>query len=194
MTGPEFVFEVRPQVLTAYADSMHARAVELAAVGAAVAAMRVERGWFGKLPESRFLADRYAAHRHEVLTEAGELAAWLAAATLGLAESARRYSAADRVVAGAAGAVEAALGVGIEIPGSGEAISGESDSNSPSDGNGSSSGDSSSDGVGGGSSDGNGSSSGDGGSGSGRSSGSGGSSSNDSGAIGASDSSDKARG
>ncbi|MEY9934319.1 hypothetical protein ABH926_008984 [Catenulispora sp. GP43] len=118
MTGPEFAFEVRPPVLTAYAESLRVGAAELASVGEAVAAVRVERGWFGRLPQSGFLADRCAAHQQEVLAEAGQLAAWLAAATLGLAESAGRYSAADRVVAGVAGAVETALGVGIEIPGS----------------------------------------------------------------------------
>jgi hypothetical protein len=117
MTGPEFAFEVRPQVLAGYAESLRARAADLASAGEAVAAVRVERGWFGKLPQAGFLADRYAAHQREVLAEAGELVAWLAAATAGLAECAGRYSAADRVVAGAAGAVEAALGVGIEIPG-----------------------------------------------------------------------------
>lgn len=125
MTGPEFAgsqfgFEVRPPVLVAYADSLHARVAELATVGEAAAAVRVERGWFGKLPQSGFLADRYAAHQEGVIAEVGELAGWLAAATRGLAESAGRYSAADRVVAGVAGAVKTALGVGIEIPGSGE--------------------------------------------------------------------------
>lgn len=124
MAGPEFSFEVRPQVLAAYAESLRARAADLASAGDAVAAVRVERGWFGKLPQAGFLADRYAAHRHGVLADAGELAAWLAAATLGLTETAGRYSAADRVVAGAAGAVEASLGVGIEIPGTEEAASG----------------------------------------------------------------------
>lgn len=116
MTGPEFVFEVRPPVLAAYAESLRACAAELASAGEAVAAVRVERGWFGKLPQAGFLADRYAAHQHGVLTEAGDLAAWLTAATAGLAACADRYATADRVVAGAAGAVEAALGVGIEIP------------------------------------------------------------------------------
>lgn len=120
MTGEEFAFEVRPQVLTAYAESMDARAAELASVGEAVAAVSVERGWFGKLPQSGFLADRYAAHQREVLAEARELAEWLASATRGLAESAGRYSAADQAVAGAAGAVQTALGVGIE---SDEAVS-----------------------------------------------------------------------
>ena len=119
MTGPEFAFEVRPRVLTAYAESLHARAADLAAVGEAVAAVPVERDWFGRLPQSGFLADRYAAHQRGVLAEAGELAAWLAAAGLGLAESAGRYSAADRGVAGVAGSVAAALEVGIEIPGDG---------------------------------------------------------------------------
>jgi len=117
MTGPGFAFEVRPPLLTAYAESLHARTAELAAVGEAVAAVRVERGWFGKLPQSGFLADRYRGHQDGVLAEVGDLAVWLAAATRGLAESAGRYSSADRVVAGVAGAVEAALGVGIEIPG-----------------------------------------------------------------------------
>jgi len=119
MTGPEFAFEVRPRVLAAYSDSLRARAAELASAGEAVAAVRVERGWFGKLPQAGFLADRYAAHQHGVLTEAAELVAWLAAATAGLAACAERYAAADRMVAGAAGAVEAALGVGIGIPGTG---------------------------------------------------------------------------
>lgn len=116
MTDPEFAFEVRPQVLAAYAESLRARAAELASAGEAVAGVRVEHGWFGKLPQAGFLADRYAAHQHGVLAEVRELAAWLTAATAGLAECADRYSAADRVVAGAAGAVEAALNVGIEIP------------------------------------------------------------------------------
>jgi hypothetical protein len=113
----EFAFEVRPQVLTACAEALHAHAADLAAVGEALAAVRVERDWFGRLPQSGHVADRYAAHQGGVLAEAGELAAWLAAAVCGLAESAGRYSAADRVVAGVAGAVEAALDVGIELPG-----------------------------------------------------------------------------
>lgn len=119
MTGAEFAFEVRPGVLSAYAESLDARAAELASVGEAVAAVRVERGWFGKLPQSGFLCERYATHHQEMLAEARELAAWLTAATRGLAESAGRYSAADQAVAGAAGAVDTALGVGIEIPESG---------------------------------------------------------------------------
>lgn len=121
MTGAEFAFEVQPQLLTSCAQSLRARAAELASAGEAMAAVRVERSWFGKLPQSGLLAERYAAHHQGTLAEAGELIAWLAAAALGLAESAGRYSAADRVVAGAAGAVEAALEVGIEIPGA-EAI------------------------------------------------------------------------
>ena len=119
MTGPGFAFEVRPPLLTAYAESLRARTAELAAVGEAVAAVRVERGWFGKLPQSGFLADRYHAHQEDVLADVADLAVWLAAATRGLAESAGRYSSADRVVAGVAGAVAAALDVGIEIPGPG---------------------------------------------------------------------------
>ncbi|MEY9907161.1 hypothetical protein ABIA35_003386 [Catenulispora sp. MAP12-49] len=121
MSGPGSsfdAFEVRPAVLTGYAESLRARAAELASVGEAVAAVRVEHRWFGRLPQSGLLADRCAAHQHEVLAEAGELTAWLAAATLGLAECAARYSSADRVVAGVADAVQTALGVGIEIPGS----------------------------------------------------------------------------
>ena len=106
MTGSEFAFEVRPQVLEVYAGSLHAGAADLAAIGEAVAAVRVERGWFGRLPQSGFVADRYATHREGVLAEAGELVAWLAAARLGLAESAGRYLSADRVVAEAAGAVD----------------------------------------------------------------------------------------
>ena len=106
MTGPEFAFEVRPQILTGYAESLHAGAADLAEVGEAVAAILVERGWFGHLPQSGFVADRYATHREGILTEAGELVAWLAAARLGLAESAGRYSSADRVVAEIAGAVD----------------------------------------------------------------------------------------
>lgn len=105
MSGPEFAFEVRPRSLAAYAESLHACAADLAAAGEAVAAVRVEREWFGRLPQSGFLADRYAAHRDEVLARVRELSGWFAAARLGLAESAERYSAADRVVAGAAEAV-----------------------------------------------------------------------------------------
>lgn len=133
MTGPEFAFEVRPRVLTAYAESLHARAADLASVGEAVAAVRVERDWFGRLPQSGFLADRYAAHHRGLLAEVGELTGWLAAATLGLAESAARYSAADRVVAGAAGAVDAALGVGIGIPGPGADMSEDAPEDAPED-------------------------------------------------------------
>lgn len=122
MSGEEcegFAFEVRPQVLAEYAESLRGRAAELATAGDAVAAVRVERGWFGKLPQAGFLADRYAAHLDGVVAVAGELAGWLGAASGGLGECAGRYSGADRVVAGVAGAVEAALGVGIEIPGAG---------------------------------------------------------------------------
>ena len=124
MTGPGFAFEVRPQLLAGYAETLHARAGDLAAVGAAVAAVRVEREWFGRLPAAGLLAERYAAHRDAELAEVGALAAWLAEAGAGLTDSAGRYSAADRVVAGVADAVAAGLGVGIEIPGT-AAISGD---------------------------------------------------------------------
>src|ERR1700759_250150 len=83
MTGPEFAFEVRPQVLAAYAESLRPRAADLASAGEAVAEVRVERDWFGKLPQAGFLADRYAAHQRGVLAEAGGLAAWVAAAPAG---------------------------------------------------------------------------------------------------------------
>jgi hypothetical protein len=99
MSGPEFAFEVRPRSLAAYTESLHACAADLTAVGKAVAAVRVEREWFGRLPQSGFLADHYAAHKEGILAQVGELSAWFAAARLGLAESAERYSAADRVVA-----------------------------------------------------------------------------------------------
>lgn len=117
MSGPEFAFEVRPPTLAAYAGSLHAGAADLAAVGEAVAAVRVEREWFGRLPQAGFLADRYASHRDGVLAHIEELSDWLRAAALGLAASADRYSAADRVVAGAAEDVRAALPIGIEVPG-----------------------------------------------------------------------------
>ena len=87
--------------------------------GEAVAGVRVEREWFGKLPQAGFLAGRYAAHQNEVLAETGALAAWLTAATAGLIASRGSVFGGRWVVAGAAGAVEAALGVGIEIPGRG---------------------------------------------------------------------------
>jgi hypothetical protein len=109
MTGPGFAFEVRPQLLAGYGETLRARAADLAAVGAAVAAVRVEREWFGRLPAAGLLAERYAAHRDAELAEAGALAAWLAEAGAGLTDSAGRYS---------------GLGVGIEIPGT-AAISGD---------------------------------------------------------------------
>lgn len=117
MSGPEFAFEVRPATLAAYAGSLHAGAADLAAAGEAVAAVRVEREWFGRLPQAGFLADRYASHRDGFLAHVEELSALLSAAARELAESADRYSAADRVVAGAAEDVRAALRIGIEMPG-----------------------------------------------------------------------------
>jgi hypothetical protein len=134
MTGPDgaegFEFEVRPRLLAAYAEAIRAGAADLASIGATVEAVRVEREWFGRLPQSGRLADRYALHREGELAAAKELAVWLAEAARGLAESAGRYSAADRVVAGVAGTVAAGLGVGIEIPGtepSADASGGERD-------------------------------------------------------------------
>ncbi|MBS2539926.1 hypothetical protein KGQ20_45015, partial [Catenulispora sp. NF23] len=100
MTGPGFAFEVQPQILATYGDTLHARVAELARVGAWVADLRVEPRWFGKLPEAESLAEHCAAQRDADLTELGELGGWLAEAARGLAESAGRYSAADRVVAG----------------------------------------------------------------------------------------------
>jgi hypothetical protein len=108
MAGPGFAFEVRPRILTDYAEVLHAGAVDLAAVGGSVAGARVEAGWFGELPEAGVLADRCCAGREADAAEIAELGGWLAEAASGLAESAGRYSGADRVVAGVVGAAEAA--------------------------------------------------------------------------------------
>ncbi|MBW8803507.1 MAG: hypothetical protein JF587_06555 [Catenulisporales bacterium] len=107
-------FEVQPRILTTYADALRGGAADLAAVGGAVGRVRVERAWFGKLPQSRFMEACYARHREAELAASAELIAWLTAAAHGLAESAARYSAADRVVADLAGTTGAALGIGIE--------------------------------------------------------------------------------
>lgn len=99
MAGDSFEFEVRPRVLDDYAEVLRGCAADLDVVGAAVAGVRVERRWFGELPESRFLSDRYQAHREDVIAEVRELSDWLAEVGRGLGDSAERYSAADRVVA-----------------------------------------------------------------------------------------------
>jgi hypothetical protein len=127
MSGPEFAFEVRPRSLAAYTESLHACAADLTAVGEAVAAVRVEREWFGKLPQSGFLADRYAAHKEQVLAQVRELSAWFAAARLGLAESAERYSAADRVVAELAEDVRADDNDPATVPGTSTSTSTDTD-------------------------------------------------------------------
>ena len=114
--GPDFAFEVRPPNLATYAQSLEARAAELAAVGASVGRVEIEPGWFGELPQSGLLADRYARHREGELSTIGTLAAWLAAAGRGLTETASRYSAADRVVADLATAAEAKLSTRIADP------------------------------------------------------------------------------
>lgn len=108
-------FEVRPQVLAAYAGTLRTGAADLALVGETLGRVRVERTWFGKLPQSGLIEACYARHREAELTANAELVAWLTAAVEGLAGSAERYSAADRVVADLAGTVEAALGVGVGI-------------------------------------------------------------------------------
>ena len=102
MAGGSFDFEVRPRVLSGYAEVLRGCAAELDVVGAAVTGVTVERRWFGHLPESRFLSDRYQTHRGDVLAEVRELCDWLAEVGRGLGDSAERYSAADRVVADAA--------------------------------------------------------------------------------------------
>ncbi|GAA2005744.1 hypothetical protein [Catenulispora subtropica] len=117
MPAPGYDFEVRPPLLTAYADTLERAATDLAAVADALARVRVERHWFGELPQSGFLAERYAGHCESELAVAGELGAWLREAAEGLRQTAARYSAADRVVADLAGTVEAGLGVGIETRG-----------------------------------------------------------------------------
>lgn len=99
MAGGSFEFEVRPRVLSRYAEVLRGCAAELGVVDAAVAGVTVERRWFGELPESRFLSDRYQARRGDVLAEVRELCDWLAEVGRGLGDSAERYSAADRVVA-----------------------------------------------------------------------------------------------
>jgi hypothetical protein len=106
-------FAVRPPILTAYADALDTAVGDLASVRAALAAVPVERGWFGKLPQSGLLADRYAGHRETVLAAAADLGAWLTAAANGLRGTAERYSAADQAVAELAGTVETGLGIGI---------------------------------------------------------------------------------
>jgi hypothetical protein len=107
-------FEVRPRVLTAYAGTLRTGAADLAMVGETLGRVRVERTWFGKLPQSGLLQACYARHSEAELRANAELVAWLTAAAEGLAGSAERYSAADRVVADLAATVEAALGVGVE--------------------------------------------------------------------------------
>ncbi|NUP51493.1 MAG: hypothetical protein HOW97_29885 [Catenulispora sp.] len=104
---PGYDFEVRPQVLADYADALDAAARDLGAVREALAGTSVERGWFGRLPESGLLADRYAAHKEAELAAGAELGAWVARAAQGLRVTAGRYSGADRVVADLAGAVGA---------------------------------------------------------------------------------------
>lgn len=110
MAGSAYDFEVRPPVLAGYAETLRAAAADLAAVGEALGRVRVERGWFGKLPQSGFLADRYAGHRETELAAVGELGEWAADAAEGLRGSAGRYSEADRVVADVVAVVEAGLG------------------------------------------------------------------------------------
>lgn len=113
MADSEYDFAVRPRILTAYADTLDAAVGDLAAVREALAALTVERGWFGKLPQSGLLANRYAGHRESELAAAAELSAWLTAAADGLHETAERYSGADQTVAELAGTVETGLGIGI---------------------------------------------------------------------------------
>ncbi|NUR61922.1 MAG: hypothetical protein HOV87_25165 [Catenulispora sp.] len=103
---------MRPQILGAYAGTLNAASSELAAVREALAAVHIDRGWFGKLPQSGLLADRYTAHREAELAAAAELSAWLATAADGLGGTAERYSGADRVAAELAGTVETGLGIG----------------------------------------------------------------------------------
>src|ERR1041384_766330 len=100
-------FEVRPRLLTAYADALRAGAADLATVGGTLGRVRVERGWFGRLPQSGFMESRYAGHSEAEIATNVELVAWLTAAGEALAGSAGRYVAADRVVAELAGTVEA---------------------------------------------------------------------------------------
>lgn len=110
-SDPGYDFEVRPQVLADYADTLDATARDLAAVREALAGISVERGWFGRLPQSGLLADRYAAHREDELAVGAELGAWVVRAAQGLRVTAGRYSGADRVVADLAGSVGAAASI-----------------------------------------------------------------------------------
>ncbi|MFD0638013.1 hypothetical protein ACFQ9X_47145 [Catenulispora yoronensis] len=110
----DFEFEVSPRILAEYADALQAAASGLGAVGEALSRIRVERSWFGELPQSGFLFDRYGVHRENELAVVEQLSAWAAQAGVGLCGTAGRYSAADQMVADLAGTVATGLGVGIE--------------------------------------------------------------------------------
>jgi hypothetical protein len=123
MAGGSFEFEVRPRVLSGYADVLRGCAAELGVVGEAAAGVTVERRWFGRLPQAGLLSDRYEAHRGGVIAEVGELSEWLAEAGAGLRDSAGRYSAADRVVTEVAEGVAADVAEGLPASGrSGEVV------------------------------------------------------------------------
>ena len=101
-----FDFRVRPGVLDDFAATVRGQSEALASVGQALGTVRVERAWFGKLPESGHSADCYEEHHEAELAALGALVRLLAAAAVGLEVTAEVYVAADHAVTEALGTVE----------------------------------------------------------------------------------------
>jgi hypothetical protein len=120
-------FRVRPGVLREYAATVRGRGGALADVGGNLAAVAVEPAWFGRLPQSGHLADRYETHHQAELAGIAELMRALLAVAAALEATAAVYSGVDVAAADALqavrtagrGVVGARSGGGGVIPGGG---------------------------------------------------------------------------
>ena len=103
--GGGFDFRVRPGVLGDYAATVRGQSEALTEIGGALASGRVERAWFGKLPESGHLADGYEVHHEAELAALTELVTALAEIAAALETTAGVYAGVDAAVAEALSAV-----------------------------------------------------------------------------------------
>lgn len=101
-------FRVQPEVLRAYAATIRAQSGSLHNVSDELAAATIDRDWFGKLPQSRHLADGYETHHHLDLAVIADLVNVLLDTATALAATADRYSATDGAAEGAFHAVRSA--------------------------------------------------------------------------------------
>lgn len=94
-------FSVRPAALGSYAELLRGQTDRLRGVTAAIDEVAVPPEWFGRLPESGRLADRYAGHREAELAGLAQLPELLSAMAAALDVNAALYEDADAAAADA---------------------------------------------------------------------------------------------